>query len=349
MNKSRTAGELGLWASVVPAIVGIIASAVLLVDYVRPLPAFCSEGGGCDAVRHSMWAMPFGVPMPVVGVAGFLAIGVASALPGRAARIVQFAFGAFAAVAGLGLFLIQALSIGRFCPYCCVVDASAVVAAIVGGARLWRIPEARPFRVTPYLSGGVLVASLVATLVIGFRAPPRASSVPPIIGEELTHTPRGSVTVVDFVDFECPFCRMTHAALEPILDRHAGRVRIVRRQVPLKSHSHALDAARAACCAEMLGRGDAMADALFSAPVSELTRDGCEKIAQSVGLEVGRYRACVDSPAPDARIEKDRAAFKEAGGFALPTIWIGNQQLVGAQSAATLATAIETALARAGS
>jgi predicted DsbA family dithiol-disulfide isomerase len=99
----------------------------------------------------------------------------------------------------------------------------------------------------------------------------------------------------------------------------------------------------------MLGRGDAMADALFSAPVSELTRDGCEKIAQSVGLEVGRYRACVDSPAPDARIEKDRAAFKEAGGFALPTIWIGNQQLVGAQSAATLATAIETALARAGS
>ena len=155
--------------------------------------------------------------------------------------------------------------------------------------------------------------------------------------------------MVDFVDFECPFCRMTHAALEPILDSHAGNVRVVRRQVPLKSHAHALDAARAACCAEILGRGDAMADALFSSPVGELTRDGCERIAERVGLEIGKYRTCVESPATDARIEKDRAVFKEAGGFALPTIWIGDQQLVGAQSAAALSAAIETALARAGS
>ncbi len=92
-----------------------------------------------------------------------------------------------------------------------------------------------------------------------------------------------------------------------------------------------------------------MADALFSSPVSELTRDGCERLATSVGLELGRYRACIDDPATDARIERDRAVFKEAGGFALPTIWIGDQQLVGAQTAGALATALERALARAGS
>jgi protein-disulfide isomerase/uncharacterized membrane protein len=349
MNKSRSLGEVGFWASLVPATVGLVASGILFIDYVRPLPVFCAEGGGCDAVRRSAWAMPLGVPMPILGVAGFLALGAVCALPGRVARVAQLVVAAAAAVAGLGLLLVQALSIGRFCPYCCVVDASGVVSAIVAGVRLWRIPEAAPFRLTPYVGGGVLVTSLVATLMVGFRAPPRASSVPTIIGEELTHTPRGSVTVVDFVDFECPFCRMTHAALEPILDSHAGRVRVVRRQVPLKSHVHALDAARAACCAELLGKGDAMADALFSSPVADLTPDGCEKLAERVGLELGKYRACVDNPATDERIERDRAVFKEAGGYALPTIWIGDQQLVGAQSAAALSSALETALSRAGS
>jgi protein-disulfide isomerase len=293
--------------------------------------------------------MPFGVPMPIFGVAGFLALGAVSAVSGPVARVAQLVLAAAASLGGLGLFLIQALSIGRFCPYCCVADASGVASALVAGVRLWRIPDASPHRATPFVGGAALVASLAATLVVGFRAAPQPSAVPSIIGEELTHTPRGSVTVVDFVDFECPFCRMTHAALEPILDSHAGRVRVIRRQVPLKSHAHALDAARAACCAELLGRGDAMADALFSSPVSELTREGCEKLAERVGLELGKYRACVESPATDARIEKDRAVFKEAGGYALPTIWIGDQQLVGAQSAAALSTAIETALARAGS
>src|SRR6202000_3010387 len=116
-------------------------------------------------------------------------------------------------------------------------------------------------------------------------------------------TPPGEITVVDFVDFECPFCRMTNAELAPVLASHRARVRLVRRQVPLKSHSHALDAARAACCGEQMGKGEAMADALFSAPVESLTREGCEKGAQSVGLPVDSYRACVSGPKTDGRID----------------------------------------------
>ncbi len=92
-----------------------------------------------------------------------------------------------------------------------------------------------------------------------------------------------------------------------------------------------------------------MANALFSAPVDELTPDGCERIAQSVGLPIGAYRACVANPATDARIEGDRAEFKAAGGFALPTLWIGDEQVVGAQPGEALEGAIERALARAGS
>ena len=92
-----------------------------------------------------------------------------------------------------------------------------------------------------------------------------------------------------------------------------------------------------------------MAGALFSAPVDTLTREGCEKLAQSVGLPLEAYRGCVSDPKTDESIEADRAVFKAAGGYALPTIWVDGQALVGAQSREELEKAIVTALARAGS
>jgi predicted DsbA family dithiol-disulfide isomerase len=157
------------------------------------------------------------------------------------------------------------------------------------------------------------------------------------------------VTVVDFVDFECPFCRMTQTELAPLLASHRGQVRLIRRQVPLKMHTHAMDAARAACCADKLGQGEAMAEALFSAPVEELTPAGCETLARRVGLSLEPYRACVSDPATDALIAADKAEFEAAGGFALPTLWIGETSIVGAQPRERLEEALEGALAGAGS
>jgi predicted DsbA family dithiol-disulfide isomerase len=92
----------------------------------------------------------------------------------------------------------------------------------------------------------------------------------------------------------------------------------------------------------------ALADALFAAPVDDLTREGCEKVALSVGIELDTYRACVVDPKTDEQIEADRAEFKESGGYALPTIWIGERRLVGAQPREALAKALEQAIARAG-
>jgi predicted DsbA family dithiol-disulfide isomerase len=140
---------------------------------------------------------------------------------------------------------------------------------------------------------------------------------------------------------------MANPDLEATLARFGERVRVVRRQVPLAMHPHARDAARAACCGELLGKGDSMASALFRAPVDDLTRAGCERIAQSLGIAIDPYRACVQDPATDARIEADRSEFKQAGGVGLPTIWVDGQPLVGAQSHELLERAFEDAVARA--
>lgn len=340
----RASGAVGLAASVLPAVGGLAASAALLVDHVRTRPVFCPVGGGCDALRRTVYAAPLGVPLPVIGLAGFLAIGVLALLPGSRARLVQLAL---SSVAGLvGFFLLAAqVRVGEICPYCCVADASGIAAALVAAARVAFPSDAAPSRAMSRVAAGSLALAIVLPVAAGFRMSP----VPRSIRDEIARTPKGDVTIVDFVDFECPFCRMTHAELAPVLDAHKQRIRWVRLQVPLRSHPHALDAARAACCGELLGQGEAMAAALFSSPVDELTRGGCEAIAQRVGLTLADYRACVADPATQARIDADRAEFRAAGGYALPTIWIGERELVGAQTGTILAKTLEDALARAGS
>ncbi len=350
MRSERSVGAAALAASLVPALAGLVASAMLLVDYVRTAPVFCAEGGGCDALRHSIFATPLGVPLPFFGVAGFLALGAASLIGGATARWVQLGLAAVAGLVGVALLTAQGL-LGKLCPYCCVADASGVVAALVAAGRLRFAPAAAPAPALTYTGGAALALGLIAPLAAGAIVPllQPPAPVPQAIRDEMSRTPRGEVTVVDFVDFECPFCRMTHAELEPLLAAHSGHVRVVRRQVPLVMHPHARDAARAACCGERLGRGDTMASALFSAPVDALTPDGCERIAQSIGIALGPYRDCVKDPATDARIDADRAVFQQAGGYALPTIWVNGEQLVGAQTHETLSKAIEGALARAGS
>jgi len=345
---SARSAPIGFWAalaSLVPVLAGLGASAVLAVDYLQPAPVFCSEGGGCEAVRKTAFAAVLGVPTPIVGLVGFLVLGAVSLLPGRRARVAQVVLAGVASLAGV-LFLATQWAIGHFCPYCTVADASGVVSAFVATWRLVSAPDARVPWSLAY--GGVLgmLGAALAPVGLGHWLAGRA---PQAIRAEMAETPSGAITVVDFVDFECPFCRMTHAELEPILESHREHLRVVRRQVPLSMHPHALDAARAACCGEQLGQGEAMANALFTAPVEALTRDGCEKLAQTVGLALDPYRACVADPRTDARIQADRAVFKAAGGYALPTIWVDGQQLVGAQPRAALEKVITDALAHAGS
>ena len=258
--------------------------------------------------------------------------------------MAQGGLAAVAGLVGLTLLFLQA-KLGHLCVFCCVADASGVVSFLVALARLRFAPAAGVSLGPSLAAASTMVVALGAPLVGGFKA----DTTPQAIRDEIAQTPSGKVTVVDFVDYECPFCRMTHAELEPLLEQHKGRLRVVRRQVPLKMHPHAMDAARAACCGEKMGRGEAMANALFSAPEDDLTVEGCEKIAARLGLGLEGFRACVRDPATDAIIAADKAEFQAAGGYALPTIWIGDRQIIGSQPREELEKALEAAMRGAGS
>lgn len=199
-----------------------------------------------------------------------------------------------------------------------------------------------PARLVPLgLAGVVQVAAIVAPIAFGSSKKP---ALPLVVQREIDNTPAGHATVVDFVDFECPYCRDTHAALAPLLRERRGRVHVARKQVPLPMHRHALDAARAACCGEALGKSEEMADALFAAAPSALTAEGCERIAAAQGLDLQRFRACTRDPATDARIRADAAAFRATHGRGLPTLWIGERLLEGRQDRETLRRALDEAI-----
>jgi predicted DsbA family dithiol-disulfide isomerase len=126
--------------------------------------------------------------------------------------------------------------------------------------------------------------------------------------------------------------------LEAAIAQARKPVRLVRKMMPLRSHPHAMPAALAYCCADAQGKGEAMAAALFAAPPDQLTTEGCEKLAASVGCDLERYRR--DLPGAEARVAAETAEVRAAGVHSLPTLFIAGERIVGASRSAEELTAL---------
>jgi protein-disulfide isomerase len=193
------------------------------------------------------------------------------------------------------------------------------------------------------------VFASLALLAFLALVPSCGGAVPPAIRDELARAPRGTVTVVFFTDFQCPFCRRTHAALAPLVAERlaaGARVRVVLRHVPLHMHPDARTAARAAVCTQSLPAAEAIVDALYRAP--DLGEAACQEIALEHGADRAAYERCVVDPATDARIDSDTSMFRALGGDGVPMMFVDRTLLDGSQTRRTLETAIEDALRRNG-
>lgn len=326
-----TAQRIGPVVAAVAAIAGLCVSTVLLVDSVGPAPAFCAEGG-CATVRATAWARPLGVPMPVVGLALFAALlGMILAGP-RLAR-ARLALATAGGVGALALLAVQGAVIGAWCKFCVVADASAIVIAAamwLGRGATW---PAR--RGSTWMFAALLAAVAIGVPLRGLRSPdarPVAVAAEKLPDSITTQQVAGVVTIVDYIDFECPFCRALHARLTEAIARAGVPTRVVRKMVPLSMHPGALPAAIAWCCAELQGKADAMAEALIAAPPAQLTPAGCEQLAASIGLDLARYRRDAGDPAIKARIDADVAASRALGVRSLPTLYIGAEVFSGARA-----------------
>jgi uncharacterized membrane protein/predicted DsbA family dithiol-disulfide isomerase len=327
-------------AAVALALVGLAVSAALLVDSMRPEPAFCSAEG-CEAVRATAWARPLGIPMPVFGLVFFAAALVLAALPRRvgARQLVALAGGAGA----IGLIGLQAFVIGEWCELCVVADVAAIAHAvlIVTAGAAWPSPGRRAIGVTAALAAAAVALPLVglsssktvpvvaAPSAVASREMPGQRGLPEVVEREQVP---GKVVVVDFIDFQCPHCRAMHPRLVEALGRVEGPVHVVHKMLPLPQHPGAMPAAIAWSSADAQGKGDQMAEALLAARVEQLTPQGCERIAAEIGLDMDRYRTDAASRATRNRIRSDIADAHKAGIKSLPTIYIGSQAFTDARA-----------------
>ncbi|MGV3625640.1 MAG: DsbA family protein [Archangium sp.] len=138
------------------------------------------------------------------------------------------------------------------------------------------------------------------------------------------------VTIVEWSDFQCPFCSRVVPTLKQIEDTYGDTVKIVFRQQPLPFHNNAKIAAEASLAANEQGKFWPMHDKLF-ANAQALDRASLERYAQELGLDVGKFKSALDSGKFTKRVEEDSAAGMAVGANGTPTFFINGREFVGAQ------------------
>lgn len=169
-------------------------------------------------------------------------------------------------------------------------------------------------------------------------------ALPPLVADEMAATPRGQATVIFFTDFQCPFCRRTHAALEPLVEERKGRVRVVLKHVPLRRHPDARTAARAAICVEAIAPEASAAFAHALVTASDLSEQACTEMAVEQRVDRDAYGRCTHDSKTEERIERDTAMFDALDGDGVPLLYVGRSRLDGAQTRSSLEAALDAAL-----
>ncbi|HUA32070.1 MAG TPA: thioredoxin domain-containing protein [Candidatus Binataceae bacterium] len=152
------------------------------------------------------------------------------------------------------------------------------------------------------------------------------------------------VTIVEFTDFQCPFCKRSEDTVKQIQQKYGDKVRLVHMDYPLSFHAHALDAAEAARCANAQGKFWPYRDALF-ANQGKLAPADLKATAKQLGLNTKQFDACFDSGKYKKDIEADMAQGNKLGVDGTPAFFIDGRSLVGAQPLPSFAEIIDDELA----
>jgi protein-disulfide isomerase len=153
------------------------------------------------------------------------------------------------------------------------------------------------------------------------------------------------ITIVEFADFQCPFCTRVEPLLNDVLAKYKGKVKLAYRDFPLAPiHAHAEMAAEASRCALAQDKYWEMHDAMF-AEQSKLDEAALLKTAAGLGIDQKAFESCLKSNKYKEPVQQDFQAGSEAGVNATPTFFINGEFLGGAQSAADFATIIDRQLA----
>lgn len=155
------------------------------------------------------------------------------------------------------------------------------------------------------------------------------------------------VTIVQFAEYQCPYCGTANAVVEEVIAKYDGKIRVVFRDFPLSFHPRAVPAAVAANCAGEQGKYWEMHKALMldqrSLEEADLTRQ-----ATTLELDLAKWNTCRADPAQAAEVQKDFEDGQAAGVSGTPAFFINGLMISGAQPLSEFERIIDQELAAAG-
>jgi protein-disulfide isomerase len=165
------------------------------------------------------------------------------------------------------------------------------------------------------------------------QEPESPVSIPSLEGDPILGSPDAPVTIIEFSEFQCPFCgRYANETFPKIKEDYAdtGKVKIVFKNFPLPSHDKAQKAAEAGECALEQGKFWEYKEKLFQNQQA-LSVDDLKKHAQDLGLNIEQFNSCLDSGKFAAEVGDDLKEGQAAGVSGTPTFLINGEKLLGAQ------------------
>jgi protein-disulfide isomerase len=165
------------------------------------------------------------------------------------------------------------------------------------------------------------------------------AGAPPSFGPDTA-----KVTIVEFSDFQCPYCAQAAKTVEAIRARYADKVHLVFREYPLSFHPYARGAAQAAVAAHQQGKFWALHDAMF-AHQGALDRASLDGYAKDGGLDVAKFKHAMDAdPSLDAAIQADLELGKKVGVDGTPTMFLNGKRVENPTDVDAVTELVEDAL-----
>ena len=155
------------------------------------------------------------------------------------------------------------------------------------------------------------------------------------------------VTVVEFSDFQCPYCGREAPVIDRVMKEYEGKVKLVFRNFPLDLHPFAAKAAEAGACAADQGKFWELHDRMF-ANQQKLGVDDLKGYAKAVGIDQSRFDKCLDSGEKKPLVDSDMKAGTEAGVSGTPAFFINGIFINGAQPYEQLKQTVERELKKKG-
>lgn len=155
------------------------------------------------------------------------------------------------------------------------------------------------------------------------------------------------VTIVEFSDFQCPFCSRINPTLDQVRAKYGDKVRVVFRQFPLDMHPQARKAAEASLCANDQGKFWEMHDAMFQSQ-QQLSVDDLKAKATTLGLNAEAFNSCLDSGKYASQVAQDLQEGSAAGVSGTPALFINGRFINGAVPLEQITEVIDDELRRKG-